>query len=72
MLFKRTYEDAFLWLADAKVANIAYNATDPNVALSLSEDDSTCKVYSSDTGLMIAQSRGDTAFTEGAIYGEVY
>ena len=69
---RRTYEDAFLWLADAKVANIAYNATDPSVALALSEDDTMCKVYSSDTGLMIAQSLGDTAFTEGAIYGEVY
>ena len=69
---RRTYEDAFLWLADAKVANIAYNATDPNVALALSEDDSTCKVYAADTGLMIAQSLGDRPFTEGAIYGEVY
>ena len=69
---RRTYEDAFLWLADAKVANIAYNATDPSVALALSEDDSTCKIYSSDTGLMIAQSLGDSPFTEGAIYGEVY
>ena len=69
---KRTYEDAFLWLADAKVANIAYNATDPGVALALSEDDSTCKVYSADTGLMIAQSLGDRSFTEGTIYAEVY
>ena len=69
---KRTYEDAFLWLADAKVANIAYNATDPGVALALSEDDSTCKIYSADTGLMIAQSLGDRSFTEGAIYAEVY
>ena len=30
-----------------------------NVAFALSEDDSTCKVYSSDTGLMIAQALGD-------------
>lgn len=69
---RRTYEDAFLWLADAKVANIAYNATDPSVALALSEDDTTCKIYSADTGLMLAQSLGDSPFTEGAIYGEVY
>ena len=68
----RTYEDAFLWLADAKVANIAYNATDPSVAFALSEDDSSCKVYSSDTGLMIAQALGDSSFTEGKLYGEVY
>ena len=69
---RRTYEDAFLWLADAKVANIAYNATDPSVAFALYEDDSTCKVYSADTGLMIAQSLGDSTFTEGKLYGEVY
>ena len=69
---KRGYEDAFLWLDDAKVANIAYNATDPSVALALSEDDSKCKVYSADTGLMIAQSLGDREFADGDIYGEVY
>ncbi len=27
----RTYEDAFLWLKDAKIANIAFNATEPSV-----------------------------------------
>lgn len=69
---RRSYEDAFLWLEDAKVVNVAYNATDPNVALSMSEDDSTAKVYAADTGLMISQSLGDRAYTEGAIYREVY
>ncbi len=69
---RRSYEASFLWLADAKVANIAYNATDPGVALSLTEDDSTMKVYSADTGLMISQALGDRPFTEGALYEEVY
>ena len=69
---RRSYETSFLWLADAKVANIAYNATDPGVALALSEDDSTMKVYSADTGLMISQTLGDRPYTEGAIYEEVY
>ena len=69
---RRSYESSFLWLADAKVANIAYNATDPGVALALTEDDSTMKVYSSDTGLMISQTLGDSPFTEGALYEEVY
>ncbi|MBR3957744.1 MAG: DUF4143 domain-containing protein, partial [Kiritimatiellae bacterium] len=35
-------------------------------------DDSTCKVYSSDTGLMLAQALGDSSFTEGKLYSEVY
>ena len=69
---RRSYEASFLWLADAKVANIAYNATDPGVALSLTEDDSTMKVYSADTGLMISQALDDRPFTEGALYEEVY
>ena len=29
----RRYENAFLWLSDAMVANIAYNSTDPSVGL---------------------------------------
>ena len=69
---RRSYEASFLWLADAKVANIAYNATDPGVALALTEDDSTMKVYSADTGLMISQTLGDRPFTEGSLYEEVY
>lgn len=68
----RNYEEAFLWLYEAKVANIAYNATDPSVALSLSEDDSTLKVYLLDTGLMISQTLGDRPYTESSIYSEVY
>lgn len=69
---RRSYQASFLWLADAKVANIAYNATDPGVALALTEDDSTMKVYSADTGLMLSQTLGDRPFTEGALYEEVY
>ena len=68
----RNYEEAFLWLDEAKVANIAYNATDPSVALSLSEDNSTLKVYLLDTGLMISQTLGDRSYTESSIYSEVY
>ena len=68
----RNYKEAFLWLYEAKVANIAYNATDPSVALSLSEDDSTLKVYLLDTGLMISQTLGDRSYTESSIYSEVY
>jgi hypothetical protein len=68
----RNYEEAFLWLDEAKVANIAYNATDPSVALSLSEDDSTLKVYLLDTGLMISQTLGDRPYTESNVYSEVY
>ncbi len=69
---RRTYEEAFLWLDDAKIANTAYNATDPNAALAMSADDATVKLYLADTGLLLAQSLGDAAFTESALYHEVY
>ena len=68
----RDYEDSFLWLADAKVVNIAYNATDPGAALAMSEDNTTAKVYSADTGLLITQSLKDGSFTDSSIYGEVF
>ena len=47
----RRYENAFLWLSDAMVANIAYNATNPNVGLEMYLDNSSFKCYSLDTGL---------------------
>ena len=31
----RTYEEAFFWLADARIDNICYAANDPSVGLSL-------------------------------------
>lgn len=31
----RRYENAFVWLSDAMVANIAYNSTDPGVGLEM-------------------------------------
>ncbi len=69
---RRTYEDAFLWLDDAKVVNVAYNATDPNAALAMSADDATVKLYSSDTGLLLSQSLGDSAYAESELYQAVY
>jgi len=69
---RRTYEDAFLWLDDAKVVNVAYNATDPNAALAMSADDATAKFYSSDTGLLLAQSLGDSSYAESELYQAVY
>ena len=69
---RRTYEDAFLWLVDAKVVNTPYNATDPNAVLTMSADDSTAKLYSSDTGLLLAQSLGDSSYAESELYHAVY
>jgi len=54
----REYEDAFMWLKDARVVNVAYNATVPTVGLKLSADFATLKCYMSDTGLLVSHAFG--------------
>lgn len=51
----RRYENAFLWLGDSMIANIAYNSTDPGVGLEMNLDDSLFKCYLLDTGLLLTQ-----------------
>ncbi len=52
----REYENAFLWLADAMVVNVAWNVSDPNVGFKLSTDNSKMKCYFIDTGLLVSHS----------------
>lgn len=51
----RRYEESFLWLSDAMIANVAYNSTDPNVGLEMSLESSLFKCYLLDTGLLLTQ-----------------
>ena len=64
----RTYEDSFIWLNEAMVVNTCFNATDPNVGLALSADNTTQKCYMADTGLLVTHTFMDTAFTENELY----
>lgn len=50
----REYDSAFFWLEDAKLANICYNTTAPNIGLQLNEDRTLLKCYFCDTGLLIS------------------
>lgn len=50
----RDYEDAFFWLDDAKIINICFNATEPNVGLRLNRDKTLQKCYMGDTGLLLS------------------
>ena len=68
----REYEDAFAWLADAKVVNPCYNATDPSVGMSLSSDFATLKLYMSDTGLLMTHALGDESATTGDLYKSIF
>lgn len=54
----REYEEAFMWLKDARVMNVAYNATEPTVGLKLSADFATLKCYMADTGLLVSHAFG--------------
>ena len=50
----RDWDDAFFWLKDARVVNICYNSTEPNIGLKMNEDRTTLKCYMNDTGLLIS------------------
>ena len=64
----RSYEDSFVWLNEAMIVNACFNATDPNVGLALSADNSTQKCYMADTGLLVTHTFKDGKFTDNELY----
>jgi len=64
----REYDGAFFWLADAKIANICYNSTAPNIGLKLNEDRTNLKCYYCDTGLLISLSFSARGIVSNEIY----
>ena len=64
----REYAESFRWLDESRIVNIARNATDPDIALAMSEDFETQKLYSSDTGLLITQAFANRPYTENELY----
>ena len=67
----RNYENAFLWLTEAMVINNCYNATEPTVGLSMSEEHTTRKCYMADTGLLVTHSFMDDKFTDNELYRDI-
>ncbi|MBR3328160.1 MAG: ATP-binding protein, partial [Atopobiaceae bacterium] len=67
----RTYEEAFFWLGDARIANIAYASTDPSVGLGLSSEHATLKCYLADTGLLVSLAFPDMGLEPGSVYQQV-
>ena len=63
----RRYENAFLWLSDAMVANVAYNATSPDIGLEMNLDSTTFKCYLLDTGLLLTQAMSGTPHLDARI-----
>lgn len=64
----RTFEDSFIWLNEAMIVNTCFNATDPNVGLALSSDNTTQKCYMADTGLLVTHAFKDKKFTDNELY----
>lgn len=54
----RRYENAFLWLEDAMIVNVARNVTSPNLEMDMNVDDSSFKCYLLDTGLLVTMAMG--------------
>lgn len=64
----RDYESAFFWLSDAKVINICYNSTEPNIGYRLTRDGNTLKCYMADTGLLISHSFDENGVVKAELY----
>ncbi len=67
----RTYEEAFFWLADARIANLCFKTTDPHVGLKMNEDRSSLKCYMADTGILTTLAFADGQETEGEVYRDI-
>ena len=67
----RSYEEAFFWLADARIANICFACSDPGVGLSLNMTQSSLKCYLADTGLLVSLAFADNAHTDESVYRAV-
>lgn len=64
----RDYDNAFFWLSDAKVVNVCYNSTEPNIGYKLTKDGNTLKCYMADTGLLISLSFDENAVVSADLY----
>ena len=67
----RSYEEAFFWLADARIANLCYASCDPSVGLSLNMDQTSLKCYMADTGLLVSLAFADDLGIEENVYRTV-
>ncbi len=67
----RSYEEAFFWLADARIANICYASNDPSVGLSLNMERLSFKCYMADTGLLVTLAFADNDATPEDVYRAV-
>lgn len=68
----RRFENAFLWLKDAMLANVAYNSTSPDIGLGMSLESSLFKCYLFDTGLLLSLAMAGGHADERLLRGILY
>ena len=67
----RSYEDAFMWLADGMIINQCFNATDPSIGLRMHLDSTKQKCYMADTGLLVTHSLFDRDYSDNILYKSI-
>lgn len=67
----REFDEPLFWLDESRVVNFCYNATEPNVGLALSRDNSKVKLYISDTGLLLSMAFSEGELEQDAIYSKI-
>lgn len=67
----REYEEAFYWLEDAGLINVAYNTTEPNIGLGQRIDNNALKCYFFDTGLLLSLVFNEKKIINEEIYKKI-
>lgn len=67
----RHYKTAFVWLEEARVINVCYGATEPNVGLKFSRDEAKYKIYMGDTGLLISHAFDEETIKRQDLYEKI-
>lgn len=67
----REWDSSFFWLKDARVVNICYNTTAPNIGLRMNEERTTLKCYMNDTGLLISHAFDENSIVSADIYNKL-
>lgn len=68
----RSYEEAFYWLEDACLINVAYNTTEPNIGLGQRIDSNSFKCYMADTGLLMAMAFNEKTIISSKLYSKIF
>jgi len=65
------YEDPLFWLDDSMICNLCYKCNDPNVGLSLNQNDSFVKCYMGDTGLLVSLAFSENEISDQQLYKQI-